>query len=155
MIIGFSPRNKNYFSINDVNCVRCRQHIEKVAILTYCWTKKGCNEETYCIKCYNKIKSAYVILEIKTVILVDILPDDCLLVVNRPPMLANSKNMDLFLSADHQLSNETVTDNTIYSGRPDGSWIGTHIGNVDIKMLKYKDKELTTKQGLKLLKKLK
>lgn len=151
MNIGFSPRNKNYFSKDKVFCVRCRQQIEKIAIHTYCWNRKASTEETYCIKCFEKIRSAYVVLEKKTVILVEMLPDDCIPVVNRPPILANCKDMSLFEAADRQLGNESVKDNTVYSGRPDGSWSGLKIGNPDMKLLKAKDKPLKTKEGLKLL----
>lgn len=155
MNIVFSPMNKNYFTTENVDCSYCRQPIEKIIIHCYCWTKKRCIKETYCINCYNKMKNIYIVMEKKTIILVDDYPDDSIPIVNRPPVLATSRDMTVFEVADKQVADESVIDKTKYAGRPEGSWIGIQIGQPDMKLLKVKDKALSQKEGIKLLEKLK
>lgn len=155
MNISFSPRNKNYFSKDKAECVRCRQPIEKLTIHSYCWNKKACIEETYCVRCFEKTRTAFIVLEKKTVILVDVLPDDCLPVLNRPPVLASSRDLSLFEVADKQLGDESIKDNTVYAGRPEGSWVGAKIGNADMKLLATKDRIISPNIAIKQLEKLK
>ena len=146
--------NRNYFTKDNSVCAMCKQIIRKVGIHCYCWTKKQCIEEAYCIRCYNKIKTNFIVLEKKTVIFVEECPDDSLPVLNTPPVLTNSKDLTVFEAADKQLSDEVVKDNTKYSGRPDGSWVGLQIGCPDMKLIAAKDKELTITEKKQLIEKI-
>ena len=100
-------------------CVDCKQKIEdEIFLFINEWTYKRASNQILCRKCFKDVKRQGFLSEFKVVIMVEILPEDAIFVVNKPPEMSDcskNKNNNPW-SADYTGGGVTV-DNTVYAGK--------------------------------------
>lgn len=121
--------NNRYISVDVVKCGFCYNQIDRLCILYEYWGKNHSGNHIICPNCsknLNKKASTGIVIECKTVTIVDEIPAGAVPVITRPPTLKTCKAETVFSAAC--LDSEQTIDRTRWTGRPEAMIEGVTIG---------------------------